>query len=142
MNNIVFILVDNKFYERWIKCIANMNLAADILDRKFNQQHFDKATQAYLERRAAITELEYNYIAPILLIRNQYIWNIYISQKIIVMTMPNSLYKDEIEYLKNKKISFISNTNDHSDDEFGNNENIKNLMKRYIETEPNKIGFN
>lgn len=142
MNSIIFILVDNKFYERWIKCIANMNLAADILDRKFNQQHFDKAAQAYLERRAAITELEYNYIAPILLIRNQYIWNIYISQKIIVMTMPNSLYKDEIEYLKNRKVSFISNTNEHSEDEFGNNENIKNLMKRYIETEPNKIGFN
>ena len=118
-----------------------MNMAGEILSRKFDANYEKIAEKFYIDRRQIANELEKIYISDIVAIRGQFNWNFVTSRNILVISVPESLAKSQISHMTENKLSFVSIAGEKSDDIFGNNEKIKSLIDEYIKTEPNKIGF-
>lgn len=136
-----FVKTDEKFTNKWLNCSAMMNMAGEILSRKFDANYEKIAEKFYIDRRQIANELEKIYISDIVAIRGQFNWNFVTSRNILVISVPESLAKSQISHMTENKLSFVSIAGEKSDDIFGNNEKIKSLIDEYIKTEPNKIGF-
>lgn len=134
--------LDSKFSTMWRRTTAYSNFASEILDHKYQEEYAAMAREAFVQRTEIISQLEGTYLDPILSLRNQYNWRFISAHGVLFLDVAESLSNMQLEFMKQKGISFVADNGEHSDDKFGNSEMFDKLLKDYKATEPQRMGFN
>lgn len=140
MSNIILVNLPEEFVVRWRKSNAGLMLSQDVMD-KYKVQFCEQLMEYYILRRVVSEELEKTYIAPLILLRGKYNWNIYTALSMVLIDVSDQFLKDEIDFLKANKVSYYYSEDNHSNDKFGKSEETAKLKQRYLETAPKPIGF-
>lgn len=140
MSNIILISLPDEFVKRWRKGNAGLMLSQDVMD-KYNVKFCEQLVEYYVFRRTTSDELEKTYLAPPLILRGKYNWNIFTSLSMVLLDVADAFLKDEIDFLKANKLSYYYSEDEHSNDKFGKSEETANIKKRYLETAQKPIGF-
>lgn len=136
----ILVQLDDRFSTDWVHMVGKMNMASKLFEYKYQKEYASLASNIYCKRQELINEIEAKYIAPIIKLRNKYDWFCNTSHHFLLLSIDDSFVKYEIEYLKQNKVSFVSEV-EHSEDDFGKSEEMMKLIKLYNETQPKQIGF-
>lgn len=138
----ILIGLSDKVSSLWSQSIGKLNMSVKLFEYRYREEYMKFAQDAYCERQEIISAIENQFVAPIVFIRNKYEWSIYASHKVIAMGVDDAFVEQELAHLRKNKIPFVASNGEHSDDKFGNDEDMVKLLKEYDDTQPPKVGFN
>lgn len=136
----ILIKLDDKFANDWIHMVGKTNMVAKLFEYKYQKDYAAWASNIYCKRQEVINELEGKFISPLIKLRNKYDWLVNASHGILLVSIDDAFAQYEIDYLKQSKLSFVSSI-ENSEDDFGNNAEMRKLIELYNATQPKPIGF-
>ena len=141
MNRKFLVPMTKEMKKAWKACDMYSRMIDRVLMNREAEDYITVIEKTGNARANAINLLEATYLAPAVSMRNLIDWTLHQEFSMVMLDCEEKAFELQQDFLAGHQIPYVCSDGSASDDGFGNDADVKNIMADYMSFEKEPMGF-